>query len=84
MQFGDDGAQKCGIGGLNRARDFCDEFVTDLAVFVAHREPVEQRRIGGLGNVGIFGHAAPRRLTGLMNSSELSLDALPNRQHLAQ
>ena len=84
MEFGDDGAQKCGIGRLNRARDFRDKLVTNPAIFVAHRVTVEQRRIGGLGNVGIFGHTAPRRLTGLMNLSELSLDALPNRQHLAQ
>jgi hypothetical protein len=32
-----------------------------LAVFVAHRETVEHRRIGGMGNVHIIGHAAPRR-----------------------
>ena len=49
MQFGDDGAQKCGIGGLNRARDFRDEFVTNPAILVAHRVTVEQRRVGGLG-----------------------------------
>jgi hypothetical protein len=32
-----------------------------LAVFVAHRQTVEYRRIGGMGNVHIIGHAAPRR-----------------------
>jgi hypothetical protein len=32
-----------------------------LAVFVAHRKTVEHRRIGGMGNVHIIGHAAPHR-----------------------
>ena len=48
-------------GRLDRAGDFCDKFVTDLAVFVAHREPVEHPLIGGMGSVDIFGHAAPRQ-----------------------
>ena len=61
MQFGDDFAQECGIGGLDRARDFLDKFGANFAIFVAHRETVEHRCIGGLGNVHIFGHAAPRR-----------------------
>ncbi|MDO9299415.1 hypothetical protein [Bradyrhizobium sp.] len=84
MQFADDGAQKSGIIGLNRARYFPDKLMTNPAILVAHRVTVEQRRIGGLRNVRSFGHSAPRRLTGLMNLSEFSLDALANRQHLAQ
>jgi hypothetical protein len=33
----------------------------NLALFVPHGEVVENRRVGGLGNVHIIGHAAPRR-----------------------
>ncbi len=61
MQFRDDLAQERRLGGLDRARDFFDEFAADRAVFIPHREAVEHRGIGGLGNVNIIGHAAPRR-----------------------
>ena len=61
MEFRHDRAQQRRIGGMDRARDFLDKFVANFAIFVAHRETVEHRRIGRLGNVQIFGHAAPRR-----------------------
>jgi hypothetical protein len=35
--------------------------VTDLALFIPHRETVEHGGVGGCGNVDIFGHAAPHR-----------------------
>ena len=34
MQFGDDRAQKRRVGGMDRARDFLDEFVANFAIFV--------------------------------------------------
>jgi hypothetical protein len=83
MEFRDDGAQRCRIGGMYLARDFFDELGTNFAIFVAHREIGESRGIGGLGNIS----SAMPRLTGsteLLSSSELSLHALSNRQHLTQ
>jgi hypothetical protein len=61
MEFRDDCAQKSRVGGIYRARDFFDKLRPNVAVFVAQRKPVENRRIGGIGNVHIIGHAAPRR-----------------------
>jgi hypothetical protein len=61
MEFRDHGAQQWRIGGMYRARDSLDEFMANFAIFVTHRETVEYRRIGGLSNVHIFGHAMPRR-----------------------
>jgi hypothetical protein len=46
---------------MYRARDFLDKFLPNFAVFVAHREAVEHRGVGGMGSVDIFGHATPRR-----------------------
>jgi hypothetical protein len=37
-EFRDDGAQRCRIGGMYRARDFFDELGSNFAIFVAHRE----------------------------------------------
>jgi hypothetical protein len=68
---------------MDGARNLPDEFGTNFAIFGTHWEAVEQGA-GGVGNVQIFGHAAPRRLTRLLNSSELQLHALPNGQHRAQ
>ena len=65
MQFRHHLAQQRPVGGLDGARDLLDEFVTELALFIPHREMVEHgalRRLRlGLGNVDILGHAAPRR-----------------------
>jgi len=61
MQFGHGLAQKNSVGVVNRARDPLDEFRPDLAVVVAHRQGIAHRSIGGMGNVHIIGHAAPRR-----------------------
>ena len=61
MEFRHDRPQQRRIGGMDRLRDCFDKFVANFAVFVTHRETVQQRRIGRLGNVQIFGHAAPRR-----------------------
>ena len=61
MQFRHDRAQQRGIGFVNGTGDFLDEFVANFAIFVAHRETVEHRGIGRLGNIHVFGHAAPRR-----------------------
>ena len=63
MQFGHDRAQERRIGGLDGARDLFDEFVANFAILVAHRKAVEHGGFGRMGNVHIFGHAAPRRLT---------------------
>jgi hypothetical protein len=51
---------------MDGARDFFDEFMTQLPLFIPHREMVEHgalrgSRFGGLGNVDILGHAVPRR-----------------------
>jgi hypothetical protein len=46
---------------MYRARDVFDELAANFAIFVAHRETLEHRRIGAMGNVHIIGHAAPRR-----------------------
>ena len=84
VQFRDHGAQERRIGGMDRARDFLDEFVANFAIFVAHRQTVEHggRRLGQRS----MSSAMPRLagLTELLNSSELSLHALPNGQHQAQ
>jgi hypothetical protein len=45
---------------MYRARDVFDELAANFAIFVAHRD-THRRRIGGMGNVHIIGHAAPRR-----------------------
>ena len=41
MQFGHDFAQPRRVGGLDGAGNLLDEFVTDLALFVPHREAIE-------------------------------------------
>ena len=46
---------------MDRVRDLLDKLLANFAIFVAHREMVEWRRTGRLGNVNVFGHAAPRR-----------------------
>jgi hypothetical protein len=46
---------------MDRVRYRLNKFVANFAIFVAHRETVQQRRIGRLGHVQILGHAAPRR-----------------------
>ncbi len=61
MQLRDNCPQQWGIFGMYRARDFLDKFLPNFAIFVAHREAVEHRRVGGMGSVDIFGHATPRR-----------------------
>ena len=65
MQFGHDFAQPRRVGGLDGARDLFDKLVTDLSLFIPHREMIEHGAIdgsrGGFGNVDILGHAAPRR-----------------------
>ena len=61
MEFRDDRAQQRRFCGMYRARNFLDEFAANFTIFVAHRETVEYRHVGGWGNVHIFGHAAPRR-----------------------
>src|SRR6476646_722301 len=61
VQFGNDCAQKRRLRGADRTRDFVDEFFADFAMFVAQRETIEYGRFGGVGNFGIFGHAALRR-----------------------
>jgi hypothetical protein len=84
MEFRNHLAQERLIGGTNRARDRVDEFAANFAVFGAHRQAVEHGD-GGLGSVQVFGHAAcSAGLTELLNSSELSLHALPNGQYQAQ
>ena len=60
VELRDDGAQRGRVGNLYRARDFFDELAANFAIFVAHRE-THRRRIGGIGNVHVIGHAAPRR-----------------------
>ena len=58
-------AQQRPVGGVDGARDLFDKLVTELPLFIPHREMVEHgalRRLRlGLGNVDILGHAAPRR-----------------------
>jgi hypothetical protein len=61
MELGDGLAQKSRVGVVDRARDPLDELRPDLAGFAAHGRAVEHRSIGGMGNVHIIGHAAPRR-----------------------
>jgi hypothetical protein len=51
---------------VDGARDLCDKLVAELPLVVPHRQMVEYRTpggqsFGGLGNVDILGHAAPRR-----------------------
>ena len=41
VQFGHDLAQPRRVGGLDGARDLLDKFVTDLSLFIPHREMVE-------------------------------------------
>jgi hypothetical protein len=82
MEFRNQGTKKHFVGGMYRARDFVDEFPTNVAFLVAHRQTIEHG-IGGLGNLEIFGHATPQRFDNAQ-PSELSPHALPNRQHLAQ
>ena len=83
VKLRDHGAQERRIGAVDGARDLLNEFAANFATFFAHRQPLEHGG-GGLGNVQMFGHAMPRRLTELPNSSELSLDGLANEQHQAQ
>ena len=65
MQFGHDLAQLRPVGRRDGARDPFDKFVTDLALFIPHRQMIEGCSTGGsrggLGNVDILGHAAPPR-----------------------
>ena len=60
MEFTHDVAQERGILALDGARDPGDEVVPDVALIVPHRVAIEQRGLG-VRNIGIFGHAAPRR-----------------------
>jgi hypothetical protein len=46
---------------MDRARNLLDEFVANVAIFVAHRGAFQHRQIGGFGNVHIVGHAMPRQ-----------------------
>jgi hypothetical protein len=56
---------------VDGARDLFDKLVTQLPLFIPHQQVVEYRALrsgalgwqsfGGLGNVDILGHAAPRR-----------------------
>jgi hypothetical protein len=65
---------------MNRVRDRVDKFMESFAIFCrASGNGREQRRTGQWGHIQIFGPAAPRGLTGLLNSSELVYRALPNR-----
>jgi hypothetical protein len=61
MQFAHDLAQYRGVSFMNGASDFRDEFRANFATFIAHRDTVEDRGIGGSGDVHIVGHAAPHR-----------------------
>jgi hypothetical protein len=51
---------------VDGARDFFDKLVPELVLFIPHLQVIEYRTLGGqsfggLGNVDILGHAAPRR-----------------------
>jgi hypothetical protein len=43
MKFGDDFAQKYGIGGFDRIGDFLDELRANVAILVPHREAIQHR-----------------------------------------
>src|SRR5205823_9175772 len=58
VQLCHDFTQPRRVGGLDGAGDLFDKFVADLPLFIPHREKIGR---GGLGNVDILGHAAPRR-----------------------
>lgn len=64
VQLADDGPEQSRVAGFDRARNLLDEFVPNFALFIAHRHVVEYRGRGGWGNVHLFIHGAPRRLTG--------------------
>jgi peptidoglycan/xylan/chitin deacetylase (PgdA/CDA1 family) len=67
MKFRNHGAQECLVTRVDSARDFLNELVANFTIFLAHLRVVEHGE-GGLGNVHIFGHAAPRPgLTELVN-----------------
>jgi hypothetical protein len=50
---------------MDCAGDFRDKLLANFAFFIAHRHGVENHSAGRLGNVDIFGHAAPRRFDGI-------------------
>ena len=65
VQLGDAGAQRGAVAGLDRMGNLLDEFVTNFAVFIAHRDVVEYRSSRRTRQpVHMFIHGAPRRLTG--------------------
>jgi hypothetical protein len=68
MQFRHDVTEERPVDRMDRLRNLFDEFVTELPLRVPHLQAVEHGRFGGLGNVDILGHAAPRRLTEWANS----------------
>ena len=66
MQFGHDLAQQRRVGGLDGARDLFDKFVTDLALFIPHRETVEHGAVdGSRGGWATSISSAMPRLAGL-------------------
>jgi hypothetical protein len=61
MELRDNRTQQRCVVVMDRTRDVGDKFVTNFAIFIAHRQRIEKHRASRLGNVDIFGHAAPHR-----------------------
>jgi hypothetical protein len=61
MEFRDDGAHRCRIGGMYIAREISSTNWERISPSSSCIGIGESRGIGGLGNVDILGHATPRR-----------------------
>src|SRR5689334_20695608 len=72
MQLGYDLAQELCVLRLDAAGNLLDEFGTDFAVLVAHRQPIEHRGVVLGGKVQRFGHGHLAGLTEAACSFELS------------
>lgn len=72
VKLGNDRAQKRCVAGPDRVGNFLNEFLTNFALFIAHRNAVEYRGLGDRGCVHMLVHDAPRHLTEWVDSSELS------------